>query len=54
MIGHLKIVELYERAKAKLGDKFALKPYHSLLLRTDTGPLDVLEQVVDEWIASQI
>ena len=53
MIGYLKIVELRERAKTKLGDKFALKQYHNLLLRTGTVPLDVLEQVVDEWIASQ-
>lgn len=54
MIGYLKIVELRERAKAKLGDQFSLKQYHNLILRTGTVPLDVLEQVVDEWIAGQV
>jgi uncharacterized protein (DUF885 family) len=53
MIGRLRIVELREKAKVALGAKFSLKEYHNLLLKTGTVPLDVLTQVVDEWISSE-
>lgn len=53
MIGQLRILELREKARAALGAKFSLKEYHNLLLRTGQVPLDVLSQVVDEWIATQ-
>ena len=53
MIGQLRILELREKARTALGAKFALKEYHNLLLRTGEVPLDVLTQVVDEWIAAQ-
>lgn len=52
MIGQLRILELREKAKTMLGAKFSLKEYHNLLLRTGQVPLDVLAQVVDEWIAT--
>lgn len=52
MIGQLRILELREKARAALGANFSLKEYHNLLLRTGQVPLDVLSQVVDEWIAA--
>ncbi|HTL69075.1 MAG TPA: DUF885 domain-containing protein [Lacunisphaera sp.] len=52
-IGMLKIVELRAKAKAALGPKFSLKEFHNVVLRTGTVPLAVLEQVIDDWIASQ-
>ena len=50
MIGQLKIVELREKARKALGDKFSLREYHDLVLNIGTVPLDVLAQQLDQWI----
>jgi uncharacterized protein (DUF885 family) len=52
-MGMLKILELRERAKAKLGAKFNLKAFHSVVLDNGPLPLTILEEVVDRWIAAQ-
>ena len=52
MIGQLKIVELRERAREVLGDRFSLREFHNVVLRTGVVPLSILEQVVDEYIAT--
>jgi uncharacterized protein (DUF885 family) len=52
-IGALKIQELRQRAKDKLGDKFSLKAYHDLVLADGSVPLTLLETKVDNWIAAQ-
>ena len=49
MIGQLKIVELREKARTALGNKFSIKAFHNLVLETGSVPLDVLEQEVDVW-----
>jgi uncharacterized protein (DUF885 family) len=49
MIGQLRIVEFRERAKARLGKRFAIKDFHDLVLGAGTMPLDVLEAVIDGW-----
>ena len=51
--GMMKILELRERAKQKLGDKFDIKQFHDVVLGNGALPLALLEQVVDEWIAKQ-
>jgi uncharacterized protein (DUF885 family) len=51
-IGQLKILELRERAKKALGEKFDLKQFHNTVLRTGAVPLDVLEQAIDTYIQS--
>lgn len=53
MIGMLRIVELRDKAQKELGDRFSLPAFHDVVLRTGSVPLDVLNQVVDRWIAEQ-
>jgi uncharacterized protein (DUF885 family) len=50
-VGQLKILELREKARTELGDKFNLKDFHTVVLENGSVPLTVLERLVDEWIA---
>ena len=43
MIGHLKIVELREKVRAKLGDKSSIKAFHNAVLKGGSVPLSALE-----------
>ncbi|WOX05102.1 DUF885 domain-containing protein [Microbulbifer pacificus] len=49
-IGMMKIVELREHAKKELGDKFDIRQFHDVVLANGAVPLDVLEELVNEWI----
>ena len=46
MIGQLKILELRDRAKAQLKDKFSERAFHNVVLRAGAVPLDMLEREV--------
>ncbi len=50
--GQLKLLELRERARTKLGAKFDLRAFHDEVLGSGALPLDVLEQRVNAWIAA--
>ncbi|MGO2010257.1 MAG: DUF885 domain-containing protein [Pseudoalteromonas sp.] len=52
-IGMLKILELREAARVKLGDKFDIREFHDIVLKNGAVPLNVLEQFVDNWVASK-
>ena len=52
-VGELKILEVRERAKKALGDKFDLRANHDEVLGSGALPLDVLSDRIDGWIASQ-
>jgi uncharacterized protein (DUF885 family) len=52
-IGQLKILELRDRAKKAIGDKFDIRAFHDQVLDAGALPLDVLSARIDAWIASQ-
>jgi uncharacterized protein (DUF885 family) len=52
-IGQLKLLELRDRAKKALGDKFDLRAFHDEVLGSGALPLDVLSDRIDGWIAAQ-
>jgi uncharacterized protein (DUF885 family) len=49
-IGYLKILELREKARTALGDKFDLRSFHDVVLSLGPVPLSVLEHAVDDYI----
>jgi uncharacterized protein (DUF885 family) len=53
MIGQLKLVELREKGRMALGEKFSLREFHSVVLNTGTVPLNLLERQVNAWILTK-
>jgi uncharacterized protein (DUF885 family) len=51
-VGQMKILELRERAKKALGDKFDIRAFHDQVLDSGALPLDLLEARIDAWIAA--
>lgn len=51
--GMLKILELRERARQELGNKFDIREFHDVVLTNGAVPLMVLEQLVDQWIVTK-
>lgn len=52
-IGQLKIRELRTRAEATLGDSFDVKEFHNQVLNSGSLPLVLLEEKIDNWIATE-
>ena len=52
-MGMLQILELRDRAKNEMGDRFDLKQFHSIVLDQGIVPLFILEDLIDEWIKSK-
>ena len=52
-IGMLKILELREKAKTALGDKFDIREFHDVILKNGPVPLNVLEGFVESYVASK-
>jgi len=52
-LGQMKILELRERARKELGDKFEITAFHDAVLDQGALPLDVLEEKINRWIGSQ-
>ncbi len=51
-IGELRFVAMRARAEATLGERFDLRAFHDLVLGEGSLPLDLLETIVDRWIAA--
>lgn len=49
-IGMMKFLELREKAKAELGEKFDLKVFHDVVLRDGALPLNIVEENVMNWV----
>ncbi|MGL2992601.1 DUF885 domain-containing protein [Flavobacterium sp. TSSA_36] len=52
-MGQLKIMELREKAKIKLGSGFDIKKYHEKVLESGCLPLALLETKINHWIAKK-
>lgn len=52
-IGMMKILELREGARERLGDAFDIRDFHDVVLRDGPVPLQILEENVEAWIAAQ-
>ncbi|MEW6981664.1 DUF885 family protein [Colwelliaceae bacterium 6471] len=51
-LGMLKILSLRDHAKTALADKFDLATFHDIVLLGGAVPMTVLEQKINDWIAS--
>jgi len=51
-LGKLKIMQLREKAKKELGSKFNIKDFHMKVLENGSLPLEILVEVVDDYIKS--
>lgn len=52
-IGMLKILELREDARARLGEAFDIRDFHDVVLRDGPVPLQILEETIEAWIVTQ-
>lgn len=53
-VGMMKILELREKAKTVLGDKFNLSDFHDAVLKNGAVPLSILERLIDRYIDDTI
>ena len=53
-MGELKIKELRKRAEDQLKDKFDIREFHDLVLSQGSVTLNILEKMVDRWIAEKL
>jgi len=52
-VGMIKILQLREKAKTALGAKFDLREFHDAVLKNGAMPLEVLERVIDAYVAGK-
>ncbi|MEH6407209.1 MAG: DUF885 domain-containing protein [Leeuwenhoekiella sp.] len=52
-VGMNKILDLREKAKNALGDKFDVKEFHQVVLTQGAVPLSILEDLVNDYIAQK-
>ncbi|MCW9015354.1 MAG: DUF885 domain-containing protein, partial [Kangiellaceae bacterium] len=52
-VGMMKILELRAKVKDELGSAFSLAEFHDVILKNGAVPLDVLAELVDDYIADK-
>ncbi|WP_371373221.1 DUF885 family protein [Thalassotalea aquiviva] len=52
-IGMIKILELRQRAKKQMGEKFDIREFHDVILKNGPLPLDVVDAKVNQYISSK-
>jgi len=52
MIGRLEIQRIRAAAETELGDRFDIKAFHDAVLTSGGVPLETLDRLVSEWVAS--
>eukprot|EP00756_Hemistasia_phaeocysticola_P049326 Hpha_TRINITY_DN23790_c0_g1::TRINITY_DN23790_c0_g1_i1::g.93132::m.93132 len=53
-VGEIAIWRMRREAEEKLGDRFDLKAFHSVLLMSGPMPLDALRSMVERWVDAQL
>lgn len=53
-VGMLKILELRQKAMDELGDQFDIKEFHRIILGNGSMPLEILEQIVQDYINAKL
>ena len=53
-VGQLKLLELREQARRRLGARFDLGRFHDLILSNGALPLSLVERVVNEWVEDEL
>ncbi len=53
MIGQLQIMRLRDHARQQLGNRFDIRDFHAVVLENGNVPMDVLEELVNEWIQTR-
>jgi uncharacterized protein (DUF885 family) len=53
-IGMIEILELRQRAMDELGDQFDFGEFHQVVLGNGAMPLEILERVVEDYIAAKL
>lgn len=51
--GMLTILRLRQQAMDQLGQQFDIKEFHDIVLRNGALPLNILEQVVNDWLSAK-
>lgn len=52
-VGMLHILKMREKAKTALGDKFDIRQFHDIFLRSGGVPLEIFEEQIEEWIEEE-
>jgi len=52
-VGMTKLLELRDLARTELGDQFDIRKFHNVILTSGSVPLDILEDIVRQYIAEQ-
>lgn len=50
-VGMTKLLELRDLARSELGDRFDIREFHNVVLTSGSVPLDILEDLVKQYIA---